>query len=107
MVETPGATMPRTISSTWRTMRPLRRIFSSSDCDLQLIIGRPQSADQRNHLCSHLLHRKLAIQLTQTTLPAVIIRQRQGLTLITLQTLGDDLIRVIFTLDERGAVEVA
>src|SRR5262249_15792311 len=107
MVETPGATMARTISSTWRTMRPLRRIFSSSDCDLQLIIASTLLFNQQKHLCSHLLHGEFAIDFKQTALPAVIIHQRQGLTLITFQTFGDDLFRAIFTLDERGIIEVA
>src|SRR5215510_5714162 len=106
MVETPGATMARTYSSTWRTMRPLRRIFSSSDCDLQLIIA-TLLFNQRKHLCSHLLHGEFAIDFKQTALSAVVIHQRQGLALITFQTFGDDLFRVIFTLDERSIIEVA
>src|SRR5690349_25173928 len=106
MVQTPGAAMPRTISSTWRTMRPLRRILSNSACDLQLIIGCPQSIHQRNQLCCHLFDGKFAIHFVQTALLAVIIRQRPGIPLIRFQTLGYDCFAVIFALDERGAVEV-
>src|SRR5947199_66085 len=37
MVVTPGATMSFNSLRIWRTMLPLRRIFSISDCDLQTI----------------------------------------------------------------------
>src|SRR5437899_12276446 len=48
MVVTPGLTMLATSSRTWRTMRPLRRILSISDGDLQTTAIR-RSQPHRSH----------------------------------------------------------
>src|SRR5215831_10575857 len=102
MVETPGATSAFTVSSTWRTICPLRRILSSSACDLQLIIRcRCRAAFQRaKNLPRHLLDRKLSLDPAQASLLPVIIFQRQGLAFIALQTLRDDCFRIVNALDQ-------
>src|SRR5947209_14394943 len=64
MVETPGFTAAFTASCTWRKTIPLRRIFSNSACDLQLIIRclrRSSAFHGTENLLHDLLYRLSAI----------------------------------------------
>src|SRR5215472_8858536 len=110
MVETPGATAAFTASCTWRSTMPLRRILSSSEFDLQLIILPCRGGSTINgakNLPHYLFHRKLAIHPSQTPLPAIIINQGQGLAFIELQALGDNLFRIVLALDQLRTAKIA
>src|SRR2546423_15114682 len=116
MVETPGATMAFTASSTWRTICPLRFIFAISYCSLQLIIlavkflGACRSSAAFNsakHIRQHLLHRLFAVDPAQASLFPVKILQRQGLALITFQALRNNLFCIVNALKQLGTTDVA
>src|SRR5262249_22649247 len=110
MVETPGATRLLTASSTWRTICPLRRIFSTSACDLQLImfgaVPPNRLLNQRKSLGGHVLHRKFAVQPSQTPFAAIVLHQRQRLLLVFFQALRDDFFLVVFALHQRSAAHI-
>src|SRR6266496_3662035 len=102
MVVMPGLTMAFTESNTWRTMRPLRFIFSSSVGDLQTM-----AIDQLQRLRANLIHTPAAVDLDQLPLGPVILDQGQRVALIRLQTLGDYLLAIITAGDKPGVVNVA
>src|SRR5579864_7590174 len=122
MVETPGATRAFTASSTWRTICPLRFIFASSDCDLQLIIltyfncayfklltaCRGRAAFNRaKHFRHYLINRLVPVDTAQPSLLLVKLFQRLGLALIAFQALRYDLFRIVNALEQLGAADVA
>src|SRR3954471_22576302 len=111
MVLTPGATIARVASSTWRTMCPLRRIFSSSAPDLHTTgillapcLHRAVGIDHAHDLACDFGDIAVTVHLTQTSLLTVILRQRECLALIFLQTLGDNRFGIILARFELGPV---
>src|SRR5262249_56726501 len=110
MVETPGATSALTVSSTWRTICPLRRILPSSEFDLQLIMHSCRCGpafDGAKNLRHYLFYRKLAIHPEQTALLTIIINQGYRLAFIVSQTLRDNFFLVVLALHQCGAAEIA
>ena len=118
--------MAFTASSTWRTICPLRFIFASSDCDLQLIIltsttlllelrsvhllgGRRGRAafNRAKHLRRDLFNRLISVDAAQTSMLLVILFQRLRLALIAFQTLRYNHFRIINALEQLGAAGVA
>src|ERR1019366_801510 len=93
MVETPGTTASRAASSTWRTMRPLRRILSISETDLQTI----DILDCTKRFRHYPFHRLIAVNFDQASASTVIFQQGQGKLLVGLQALGDDTLRIVRT----------
>src|SRR5271166_47411 len=102
MVETPGATSSFAASRTSRTMRPLRRILSISERDLQTI----DILECAERLCRYRFHRLIAVHLDQSTAAAVIVHQGQRKLLVGLQALRDDLFRIVPALHQWGAVNI-
>src|SRR5205823_13481637 len=97
MVLTPGATIARVASSTWRTICPLRRIFSSSAPDLHTTgillapcLHRAVGIDNVHDLARDFRHLAVAVHFPQPALLTVILRQSEGLPLIFLQHIGDN-----------------
>src|SRR5215470_17922269 len=103
MVVMPGFTIALTVSSTWRTTCPLRRIFSSSAPDLQTIamLNCPEG------LSRNFLRRSVAINFPQPPLAAVIIDQGKRLTLVGLQALGDDFLGVVLARHQLRTINIA
>src|SRR5271165_2940129 len=83
-------------------MRPLRRILSISEADLQTI----GILNCTRRLRRYHLHRLFAIDVDDLTLGFVIGYQGQGLTLIGLQPLGNNLLRVVGTHNKSPAVDI-
>src|SRR5271166_3434002 len=83
-------------------MRPLRRILSISDCDLQTI----DILECTKRLSGHRFHWLIAIDFDQSAAGAVIIHQRQSELLVGLKALRDDLFRIVPALRQWGAVTI-
>src|SRR5271167_3041755 len=86
IVVTPGATASLTLSSTRRTMRPLRRIFSISAADLQTI----DILYRTKRLRCNRFHRLVAVEFHQPPLGMVVVHQRKRQLLVGLQAFGDN-----------------
>src|ERR1019366_599394 len=93
MVETPGATASRAASSTCRTMRPLRRILSISEADLQTI----DILYRTERLRHYRFHWLVAVHFDQSAPSAVIFHQGQGELFIGLQAFGDNFFCIVPT----------
>src|SRR5215469_5340711 len=85
MVVTPGLTCAFTWSSTWRTMRPLCRIFSISAADLQTIAIFPflrlMIFQDPVDLTRDIINRQIAVYANQPARALVIVRHRARLLL--------------------------
>src|SRR5581483_2422424 len=95
--------MPLSMSSTWRTMRPLRRILSSSAADLQTIA----ILNNAQRLGRNCFHRTFAVDLVQLSLGAVILHDRERLLLVFLQALGYHFLAIVAAGGEQATVNVA
>src|SRR5271157_434562 len=85
-------------------MRPLRRIFSISDADLQTI--------DILFYCTHRLrrydfHRLVAVHFHHTAPGLVIVQHRNRLPLIGFQPLRNNFLGVVWTHDKSPAVDIA
>src|SRR5882762_3294680 len=106
MVVAPGTTRLRTWSSTSRTTRPLRRIFSISAGDLQIIAILDVVIDDAKNLRGHLVGRQIPIHRLQASLRLVVIRHRPRLEIELVQTLPDHFLAVILADDELASVAI-
>src|SRR3979411_106997 len=134
MVVTPAATTPFKWFRTWRTIFPLRLIFSISSGDLRMIRSSPKLiinsnfADSNfaysrfaaplwasiramtiNHaedLRRNIFHRPIRIDRYQPPLQAVVIRYWLGLPLIGRQSLGDDFFAIVLADHQLGSVHI-
>src|SRR5438105_1717407 len=102
MVLTPGATIAAVSSKTWRTIRPLARIFSNSAADLHTIM-----LDLAEKSGCHLIDGEVAVNFAQVSSAAVIIHQRQGLPVIRLQSLRNHRFGIVRARNQLGAVNIA
>src|ERR1700750_1343987 len=91
MVVFPGATSCLTASRTWRTMCPLRRIFSISVGDLQTI----DMLNSTKCLPHHFFYRQIAIDSHKPSLRGIIVRQGKGLWLVGFQPFFDNVFPVV------------
>src|SRR5271166_2146346 len=84
-------------------MRPLRRIFSISDADLQtidiLLYG-------THRLRRYGFHRLVAVHFHHTALGLVILQHRKCLPLIGFQPFGNNFLGVVRTHDKSPAVDI-
>src|SRR5512146_3327699 len=103
MVLTPGATSALTVSSTWRTMRPLRRIFSISPGDLQTIA----ILDCSKYVRRDLFHRLITVHGSESPRSLVILDEGTGLPLVFLQTLDDNFLAVVGPNDKFRPLDIA
>src|SRR5271165_5501126 len=85
-------------------MRPLRRIFSISDADLQTIDILLYCAHRLRRDC---FHRLVAVYFHHTAPVLVIVQHRNCLPLVGFQPLGNSFLGVVWTNDESPAVDIA
>src|SRR5690242_21703229 len=103
IVVRPGATASFAASSTCRTTRPLRRIFSISEGDLQTI----DILNCSERLLHDLFHRLLAIYFNQPPTLAVKINQWQRLRVVDSHTLRKNAFLIVRARYERRAINIA
>src|ERR1700678_3380400 len=114
MVVTPAATTVFRWFRTWRTILPLRLIFSISSGDLRMIRSSPKLiinsnfavslltssramlVNQAEDLGRDLFHGPIRIDRYQPPLRPVIIGDRRGQLLIGSQATGDDFFAIVF-----------
>src|SRR5277367_303430 len=109
MVVTPAATTSFRWFKTWRTMFPLRFIFSISSGDLRIIRSSPKliikaplsliaaiSVDHAENLRGYCFHRPIRVDGDQATLRLVIVRHRPGLPLVNRQAFGNHFFAIVF-----------
>src|SRR5437660_7994478 len=129
MVVTPAATIPFKWFRTWRTIFPLRLIFSISSGDLRMIRSSPKliinsnfadfnfavplrtsiRAMTINHaedLGRNIFHRPICIDRYQPPLQPVVIRYWLGLPLIGSQSLGNDFFAIVLADDQLGSFHI-
>src|SRR5580658_8319782 len=113
MVVTPGATRERNSSRTWRTMRPLWRIRSISDADLQTIAMLYQKmlsvmvVNNPENLFRDLVHRTVAVHGDQSPGAMVVIRNRSSLLLVGRQTRFNHFQPIVIAGHQLRSVDVA
>src|SRR5664280_2328441 len=102
MVETPGETKASTLSNTWRTICPLRRIFSISPEDLQTIA----ILDCLQRLRGHVVGRQITSHFQQSPTAAIIVRQGKCLLFVSLQALNDHFFTIVTPRAQNGAIYI-
>src|SRR6202040_1954562 len=113
MVVTPAATIPFRWFRTWRTIWPLRLIFSISSGDLRMIRSSPKliinsccaallpaavlamTFDDGKNLYRNLGHWPIRIDCYQTPLRAIVIRHPPGLRLVSRQPARNNFLAVV------------
>src|SRR5208282_4521588 len=126
IVVTPAATTVFKWFSTWRTIFPLRLIFSISSGDLRMIRSSPEliinsdpgsgasplasalamPINHAENLRRNIFYRPVRIDRDQTPLHPVVIRHRLGLPLIGSQSLGNHFFAIVVPDHQLGFVHI-
>src|ERR1700682_1289050 len=129
MVVTPAATTPFKCFRTWRSIFPLRLIFSISSGDLRMIRSSPKLiinsnfadfsfvvpllasilemiVNHRENLRRNLIHRAIRVDRYQPPLRPVVIHHPPGLRLIGSQSTGNNFFTIVVADHQLGSVHI-
>src|SRR5208337_3629647 len=134
LLRTPAATTPFKWFRTWRTILPLRLIFSISSGDLRMIRSSPKliidsnfsdsnfvyssfvvpllasclamTVDHAENLRRNIFHRPICIDRHQLSLRPVVIRYPPGLRLIGSQSTRNDFFTIVVADHQLGSVHI-